>query len=120
MTDEPLLRVDGLEVHFPTPRGVVRAVDGVSFELRPGETLGLVGESGCGKSTTARGITRLIDPTGGQVHFEGRDLAHATSAELRATTSRFVRPTRAADGTPPCEVPRRHASDRGVDVGTNV
>jgi len=82
---DPLLRVEGLEVHFPTPHGVVRAVDGVSFTLKPGETLGLVGESGCGKSTTARGITRLIDPTGGRVFFQGTDLAHATDRELRAT-----------------------------------
>ena len=82
---DPLLRVEGLEVHFPTPRGVVRAVDGVSFTLNPGETLGLVGESGCGKSTTARGIARLIDPTGGRVFFEGKDLAQATDRELRAT-----------------------------------
>jgi len=81
----PLLQVQDLEVHFPTQRGTVRAVDGVSFELRAGETLGLVGESGCGKSTTARGIARLVEPTGGRVLFEGNDLAHATDKELRAT-----------------------------------
>jgi len=82
---ETLLRVEGLEVYFPTAAGVVRAVDGISFELRAGETLGLVGESGCGKSTAARGIARLVDPTGGRVWFEGNDLAHATERELRAT-----------------------------------
>ncbi len=80
---EPLLQVQDLEVHFPTLHGVVKAVDGVSFTLKAGETLGLVGESGCGKSTAARGISRLVDPTGGRVLFEGRDLAHATDNELR-------------------------------------
>jgi oligopeptide transport system ATP-binding protein len=80
---QPLLDVQELEVHFPIERGIlfkkevgrVRAVDGVSFHVYPGETLGLVGESGCGKSTTARGIIRLVDPTGGAVYFKGRDLA---------------------------------------------
>ncbi len=76
-----LLRVDGLQMHFPIYKGLlrkrvgtVRAVDGVSFDVRPGETLGLVGESGCGKSTTGRAILQLYRPTGGQVHFESTDL----------------------------------------------
>jgi oligopeptide transport system ATP-binding protein len=78
-----LLDVRDLEVHFPITRGVllqkqvgtVRAVDGISFALRRGETLGLVGESGCGKSTTARAIIRLVKPTAGVVSFRGHDLA---------------------------------------------
>jgi oligopeptide transport system ATP-binding protein len=84
----PVLRVEGLKVHFPTPAGVVRAVDGVSFSLRRGETLGLVGESGCGKSTTARAIVGLVPPTAGSVRFEGRELA-GDSAALRAVRPRL-------------------------------
>jgi len=89
---EPLLEVDSLVKHFPITRGVVRrkqvgavqAVDGVSFEIRAGETLGLVGETGCGKSTTARLIARLLEPTSGQIKFEGRDLAAMKGRELKA------------------------------------
>jgi oligopeptide transport system ATP-binding protein len=93
MTDDVLLRVEDLEVHFPITRGVlfqdlvgvVRAVDGVSFELARGETLGLVGESGCGKSTTARAIIRLVRPTAGRIEFEGRDLSQLGERQLRET-----------------------------------
>jgi peptide/nickel transport system ATP-binding protein len=89
----PLVRVQGLVKHFPITRGIViqrkvgavRAVDDVSFEINRGETLGLVGETGCGKSTTARLITRLLDPTSGQIEFDGRDITHLKGAALKAT-----------------------------------
>ena len=86
-----LLRVEGLTKHFPvregvlrTVRGHVRAVDGVSFTLRRGETLGLVGESGCGKTTTGRALLRLVEPTSGQVYFDGRDVLSLEGDDLRA------------------------------------
>ena len=86
----PLLRVSGLEKHFPVRRGLlqrqvgaVRAVDGLDFDVRRGETLSLVGESGCGKTTTGRLVTRLIEPTGGRVEFEGRDITHSSARQLR-------------------------------------
>ncbi|MGH8903878.1 MAG: ABC transporter ATP-binding protein [Egibacteraceae bacterium] len=89
---EPLLRVEGLVKHFPLTRGVVfkrqtgsvRAVDGVDFELRRGETLGLVGESGCGKSTVARTLLRLEEPTAGRAIYKGRDIFTLGRSELRA------------------------------------
>ena len=73
---EPILKVKGLKVHFPVSGGflakkqIVKAVDGVDFEIAEGETFGLVGESGSGKSTTGRTIIRLYDPTGGEVIFD--------------------------------------------------
>ncbi len=84
MPGDYVVRIDGLKVHFPITSGIViqhkvgavRAVDGVSFDIRKGETLGLVGESGCGKSTTGRAILQLIKPTDGHVLYEGADLAH--------------------------------------------
>ena len=86
----PLLAVSGLEKHFPVRRGIlqrqvgaVRAVDGLDFEVLRGETLSLVGESGCGKTTTGRLITRLLEPTGGRVEFEGRDITHSSVRALR-------------------------------------
>ncbi|MCC6298593.1 MAG: dipeptide ABC transporter ATP-binding protein [Anaerolineales bacterium] len=86
-----LLRVENLVKHFPIMRGVfqrqvgaVRAVDGVSFEVKRGETLGLVGESGCGKSTTGRAVLQLHRPTSGNVHFDGADLTQIKGEDLRA------------------------------------
>src|SRR5258708_14890808 len=83
----PLLEVRDLKTQFFTPEGVVKAVDGVSFELHAGETLGIVGESGCGKSVTALSIMRLIPRPGkivdGSVLFEGRDLVGLSAAELQ-------------------------------------
>ena len=83
---DPILSVRDLKKHFPLRRGVVHAVDGVSFDIGEGETLGLVGESGCGKSTTGRLVIRLIDPTDGSVRFRGRDIATASKHELRDLT----------------------------------
>ena len=88
----PLLQVRDLVKRFPITRGVVfqrqvadvEAVAGISFELRRGEALGLVGETGCGKSTTARLIMRLLEPTGGEIRFEGHDIAHLRGPALKA------------------------------------
>ena len=87
---EELLVVEDLEKHFPITRGIVfqreigrvRAVDGVSFTVNKGETLGVVGESGCGKSTMARCVMRLLDPTGGRVVFEGEDITRLRRGAL--------------------------------------
>lgn len=83
---EVLLQVDGLKQHFPIKgsRNVIRAVDGISFDLYKGETLGLVGESGCGKSTTVRAIDQLYKPTAGNVIFEGVNLAELKKNPLIA------------------------------------
>jgi oligopeptide transport system ATP-binding protein len=88
---EPLLRVKNLVKHFPIKGGLfsrevarVHAVDGVSFEINRGETLGLVGESGCGKSTTGRCILRLIEPTSGEVWFEGKNVTTLDKRPMRA------------------------------------
>lgn len=83
---EPLLSVRNLAVHYPVARkGLLRAVDGIDFDLAPGETLGIVGESGCGKSTLARGILQLVAPTAGSVTLLGKDLTRLDAAELRAS-----------------------------------
>ncbi len=86
----PLLEVENLTRHFAVRRGLfgrggtVRAVDGLNFTVQAGETLALVGESGCGKSTTGRLVLRLLEPTEGTVRFAGRDLLHLSSSEMRA------------------------------------
>jgi oligopeptide/dipeptide ABC transporter ATP-binding protein len=90
-TGSELLVVEDLKKHFPVTRGIlfqkqvasVKAVDGVSFTVRSGETLGVVGESGCGKSTMARCVMRLLDPTGGKIEFEGRDITRLSRANMR-------------------------------------
>ena len=89
--DTELLRVDGLKVHFPLTRGVlfkrtvgqIKAVDGVSFTLRRGETLGLVGESGCGKTTTSLAVLRMQPLSGGRIVFEGDDISAADNRQAR-------------------------------------
>ncbi len=78
-----LLEVKGLKKYFSTPRGMLHAVDDVTFTIGKGKTLGVVGESGCGKSTTGRAILRLLEPTGGEVLFEGEDLAKLSKEEMR-------------------------------------
>ncbi|HMN82167.1 MAG TPA: ATP-binding cassette domain-containing protein [Burkholderiaceae bacterium] len=92
-----VLRVDGLKVHFPLPaglpwrrsRGAVRAVDGVSFTLKRGETLGLVGESGCGKSTTGLAALKMLQPTAGRIVFEGEDITDWDAARVRPLRQRM-------------------------------
>ena len=96
-TNEVLLKVDNLVKHFPIMKGVliqkqvgaVHAVDGVSFDIVKGETLGLVGESGCGKSTTGRAILQLHRPTSGSVFYEGKDLVKLKGESLRKTRRRM-------------------------------
>jgi oligopeptide/dipeptide ABC transporter ATP-binding protein len=95
MGAETLLEVQDLQVHFPQRQGLrkgqpVRAVDGVSFEVRRGETLGLVGESGCGKSTTGLALLRLIEPTGGRVTFAGDDVTALGKSGLRELRRRMA------------------------------
>lgn len=95
-TPPPLVRVDGLTVHFPVYSGIlrrqsgaVRAVDGLTFDVRKGETLGLVGESGCGKSTTGRALLRLCKTTDGRILFDGTDISRLSSNALRRMRPRM-------------------------------
>lgn len=95
--NDVLLQVDDLKMHFPITRGIIfqrqvgaiKAVDGINFSLYKGETLGLVGESGCGKSTTGRAILQLYRPTSGHVVFEGKDLTQTGGEELRKMRRRM-------------------------------
>ncbi len=91
-----LLKVTNLKTHFPIRKGLlshvtgqVYAVDGVSFEIKRGETFGLVGESGCGKTTVGKTVLRLIEPTEGSLEFEGRDIIHITKEEMRQLRQRM-------------------------------
>jgi len=90
------VRIEKLEVHFPIRQGVlkrtvghVRAVDGVDLRIRRGQILALVGESGCGKTTLGRAVLRLVEPTGGRVHFNGRDLTRLTRRDMRPMRQRL-------------------------------
>jgi peptide/nickel transport system ATP-binding protein len=95
--NDPLVRVEDLKIYFPIRSGIVierhigdiKAVDGVSFEIERGETLGLVGESGCGKTTVGRTLLRLYDPTAGRIFFEGVDIANLSEKDLRGLRKRM-------------------------------
>src|SRR3954466_5396689 len=90
-SDDGLLVVDNVRKYFPITRGIifqkqigaVQAVDGVSFSVKPGETLGIVGESGCGKSPLARCIVKLLETTDGSIHFDGRDITKLSRMAMR-------------------------------------
>jgi len=94
---QPLLTVENLKVYFPMKNSglfgnsseMVKAVDGISFDVKPGETLGLVGESGCGKTTTGRAILRLVEPTDGSIMFKGQDIRSLSKNELKGLRKNF-------------------------------
>ena len=85
----PLLQVDNLKKYFEVPEGYLHAVDGVSFSIDKGETLGVVGESGCGKTTLGRVVLRLLNATGGNIIFEGEDITHAQGSKLKELRNRM-------------------------------
>ncbi len=89
VTAPPVLQARGLVTEVTTDEGCLRAVDGVSFDLHAGQALAVVGESGCGKTTAGRSILRLIEPTSGQVRFDGADLLALNATELRAMRRRM-------------------------------
>jgi oligopeptide/dipeptide ABC transporter ATP-binding protein len=90
MTNQPLVEIKDLKKYFPVPhKQFVRAVDGVSFTINQGETLGLVGESGCGKTTVGRCVLRLIEPTSGEIRFDGIDLSRLDRGRMRALRRRM-------------------------------
>ena len=93
----PIVKVENLTKHFPIKKnalarrkaGNVKAVDGISFEIAPGETLGMVGESGCGKTTAGRTIIKLYEPTGGKIYFEGEDITEISPSAMRSYRSKM-------------------------------
>src|SRR4051812_40364021 len=94
--DRPVIEVEGLRKHFPVVRGLlqravaqVKAVDGVSFAIKPGETLCLVGESGCGKSTVGKLLLRLLEPTEGAIRLDGEDITHLSIGDMRPHRKRM-------------------------------
>ncbi len=106
---DPILRVTDLKMHFPVKEGILlraarfnRAVDGVSFDIKPGETLGLVGESGCGKSTLGRCISRLYNPTDGKIEFEGNDITHLRGKSLLPYRKTYPDDLPGSHGVPEC------------------
>ena len=117
-TASPLVEVRDLVKHFPIRQGVifqrqigaVKAVDGVSFDVLDGETLGIVGETGCGKSTTARLLVRLLDPTSGSIMFEGDDIATASGGSPAPGALILRRRPGRSTGPWPCS--RRPSTDR--------